>query len=122
MGVSFDRPVRDISVRSGNQTSCGGIAKIVADVEPAGCFEFVDARSPDDGWTHPDDAELTDWCIAAARRGVLDGLAMVGSPPVRFVLRRILVHPVDSNEFHNEKAGRMAVAEAVRRLSDHGPG
>jgi hypothetical protein len=36
------------------------------------------------------------------------------------VLRRILVNPVDSTEFRNETVGRMAVAEAVRRLSEPG--
>lgn len=120
MGVVFDRPVRDIAVRSGNHTSCGGFAKIVADVEPAARFEFVDAHPHDDAWTPADDPELIGWCVAAVRRGVLDGLAATGSPPVRFVLRRVLVHPVDSNEFHNEAAGRKAVAEAVHRLGRPG--
>ncbi|MFI5842636.1 hypothetical protein ACIA8K_23300 [Catenuloplanes sp. NPDC051500] len=107
--------VRDISVRSGNQTSCGGIAKIVVDAEVAAGFEFVDGRAPGDRWTWPDD-ELIEWCLAAVRRGVHAGWVAAGSPPIRIVLRRMLVHPVDSNEHHNEAAGRMAVAEAVHRL------
>ncbi|WP_157240958.1 hypothetical protein [Catenuloplanes japonicus] len=118
MGAGIGRAVRGIAVRSGNQTNCAGIAKIVADVEPAERFEFVDAHAPDDRWTDREDDELIEWCVAAVRRGVEAGLAEAGSPPVRFVLRRILVHPVDSNERHNEAVGRMAVAEALRRLSD----
>jgi hypothetical protein len=109
--------VRDIAVRSGNQTGCGGIARIVVDAERAERFEFVDGRAPGDRWTWPDD-ELISWCLAAVRRGVLEGWAAAGSPPIRLALRRLLVHPVDSNEHHNEAVGRMAVTEAVRRLDE----
>ena len=115
----FDRPVRDVTVRSGTQTNCGGFAKILVDVEPADRFEFVDAH--DSVWTGSCDDELIGWCVAAVRRGVVEELALVGvgeSPAVRFVLRRIQVHQVDSAEFRYEAVGRMAVAEALRRLTD----
>jgi hypothetical protein len=39
MSLVFDRPVRDITARSGVQTNCAGIATILADVEPAEHFE-----------------------------------------------------------------------------------
>jgi hypothetical protein len=121
MSLVFDRPVRDITARSGTQTNCDGIAKILADVEPAERFEFVNA---DDGaWTGDCDDELIGWCVTAVHRGVIDELTRVGRgdlPAVRFVLRRIQVHPVDSAEFRNETVGRMAVAEAVHRLTSSG--
>ncbi|RAK42947.1 hypothetical protein B0I29_10177 [Actinoplanes lutulentus] len=118
MSVVFDRPVRDIAVRDGTQTNCAGFAKILADIEPAERFEFL--SNGDAAPAGVLDDELIEQCIGAVRRGVLDELTRVGDgevPPVRFVLRRILVHLVDSAEFRNEAVGRMAVAEAVRRLN-----
>jgi hypothetical protein len=119
MSVVFDRPVRDIDVRSGSQMNCAGFARILADVEPAERFEFVDAH--DENRTGCDDDGLVTACVAAVRRGVITELSRPGTdrlPPVRFVLRHILVHLVDSNETRNEAAGRLAVAEAVRRLGE----
>ncbi|MEU4690623.1 hypothetical protein [Actinoplanes sp. NPDC023714] len=113
MGVVFDRPVRDIDVRAGSQLHCAGFAGILADVEPADRFEFVDAHESQG--TGSDDGELVEACVNAVRRGVLGELGEP-LPPVRFVLRRILIHLVDSTEDRNEAAGRLAVAEAKRRL------
>jgi hypothetical protein len=118
MGVVFDRPVRGVEVRSGRQSNCGGVARILVDIEPAERFELVAAQ--DGGWAGGCGEELIDWCVAAVGRGVLDGFSRAGyeqPPPVRLVLRRILVNQVDSTEFRNETVGRMAVAEALRRLA-----
>ncbi len=115
----FDRAVRDITVKTGTHTNCGGIAKILADVEPSEEFAFVDEQ--DGAWVgdycDPEDAG---WCAGHVRDGVVEELTRLGDGtivPVRFVLRRILVHPVDSAPSRNQEAGRKAVTEAVRRLT-----
>jgi hypothetical protein len=121
MRIVLDRPVRNVDVRSGRQSNCGGVGRVIVDVEPAEQSEFVDAH--DGGWTGRCEQELIDWCVAAVQRGVLQGFSQAGyeqPPPVRVVLRRILVNPVDSTEFRNETVGRMAVAAALRRLSEAG--
>ncbi|MFI1989017.1 hypothetical protein [Actinoplanes sp. NPDC020271] len=118
MSVLFDRAVRDVEVRAGGPGNCGGVARILADLEPADSFAFVDAH--DGGWTRGWKDELAGWCVAAVRQGVEEELIRIGAgemPPVRFVLRRIMLNLIDSNEPCNREAGRKAVAEAVRRLT-----
>ena len=119
MNAAFERPVRDIEARCGTQTNCSGMAQILADIEPAAGFEFIDAH--DGAWTGSCEDELVDRCVAAVRRGVLDELTRVGGgkvPAVRFVLRRVWVHPVDSAESRNEAVGRIAITRAVQRLTE----
>jgi hypothetical protein len=121
MRIVLDWPVRDVDVRSGRQSNCAGVGRVIVDVEPAEQFEFVDTH--DGGWAGRCEQELIDLCVAAVQRGVLEGFPWAGyeqPPPVRVVLRRILVNPVDSTEFRNEPVRRMAVAEALRRLSEPG--
>ncbi|WP_229070821.1 hypothetical protein [Actinoplanes sp. DH11] len=119
MTVAFDRPVREITVRAGTQTNCGGFAQISADFEPADEFAFVDAHDPQR--TGSRDQQLIDACVTAVCRGVVEELTSIGQgelPAVRFVLRRVLVHEVDSVDFRNVQAGRKAAIEAVRRLGE----
>ncbi|GIE70244.1 hypothetical protein Apa02nite_063520 [Actinoplanes palleronii] len=119
VSVVVDRPVREILVRAGTQTNCNGIARILADLEPAEQFAFVDAH--ESVWTGDCDDEAISWCVEAVRRGVVAELTEQGQgelPAVRFVLRRILVHPIDSAPHRNEQVGRMAVTEGLRRLTE----
>jgi hypothetical protein len=115
----WDRAVPDVRVRCGARTNCGGVAAAVVDVEPHDVFAFV--RRLDPGG--PGDRELVDLCAGWFEEGIRAQLLDVCGgtlPPVRVVLRRILVHEVDSNERRNRQAGRLAVTEAVRRATAGG--
>ncbi|MEU6078229.1 hypothetical protein [Micromonospora sp. NPDC047074] len=109
--------VRAVHVRHGTQTSCGGIAVVLADVEPHPAYAFV-ARF---GGEPPGPADLRGECVEGFADGIRTELARLCGgqpPPVRVVLRRILVHEVDSSAAVNRAAGRRAAAEAVRRAAE----
>ncbi|MFG2100959.1 hypothetical protein ACGFJ5_10190 [Micromonospora echinaurantiaca] len=110
-------PIRAVHVRHGTQTACGGIAIVLADVEPHAAYAFT-ARF--DG-RPPGPADLRQECVEGFADGMRTELARLCGgqpPPVRVVLRRILVHDVDSSAAINRAAGRLAAAEAVRRAVD----
>jgi hypothetical protein len=98
---------RDIKVRYGNQTGCGGLAIARVDVEPAAENAVVDAVS------EVDDRELVDMCVASLAEGVAEELRARQLPPVRVVVRWVLAHPVDSNEYVYREVGRRVVRAAV---------
>jgi hypothetical protein len=109
----WDSPVRGVRVDCGTQTNCGGVAGALADFEPHPVFAFVRRF---DRAVGTGDAELVDLCVRAFEDGVRGALAeRTGGPlpPVRVVLRWILVHPVDSTEGRNREAGELAVARAI---------
>ena len=109
--------VRDVRVRCGTPTNCAGVAGALVDFEPAREFRF-EARLAT-GITDEDSDSVQLW-VAAFEKGVRSELINVGGgtlPPVRLILRWILDHPIDSNEAFNVLAGRMGVAEAIRRAS-----
>ncbi len=113
----WDRVVRDVRVRCGTRTNCGGIAAAVVDVEPHDAFAFVRRLDPDGAG----DGGLAELCAGWFADGVRAELLDVCGgtlPPVRVVLRWILVHEVDSNERRNRQAGRLAVTEVLRRAAD----
>lgn len=109
-------PIRDVNVRAGSQSNCGGIADAFVDVEAATAYELVNATPPprEDRW---EDQELVDYCVTSVSDGIEAGLMeLFGElPPIRVTLRRVLPHAVDSNEFINRLAGRYAVYETLRR-------
>ncbi|MCP3818189.1 hypothetical protein NLX86_08700 [Streptomyces sp. A3M-1-3] len=110
------RPLRDIAVRHVRQAGCPSyVAFATLDFEPsadgAAGYAFVNVL--------PD--ETLPWEYAAALdEGVRLELAescahlTVG---VRVVVRAARVHEVDSNETAFRRAGRLAVQEALRRVS-----
>lgn len=97
--------VRGLHVRHVVQTRCpASFADVVVDVEPAGRFAVEVAPSVDTPGEY----------VEAFARGLRSGL-----PPgraARVVVRRLLVHPVDSHAADFEHAGRLA----ARRLLDGG--
>jgi hypothetical protein len=114
-------PVRDVQVTAGTQTNCSGFARAVADFEPqpdpSDGFVFVVALEERPGAFHDD--ELAAWCCEHIESGVRAELAEhFGGvlPSVRVVLRRVLQHPVDSNERRNQEAGRRLVLSALETL------
>ncbi|SCF49074.1 hypothetical protein GA0070216_13127 [Micromonospora matsumotoense] len=114
-------PVRDVQATAGSQTNCSGFARAVADFEPqpdpSDGFAFVVALEERPGAFHDD--ELAAWCCEHVESGVRAELAEhFGGmlPPVRVVLRRVLQHPVDSNEPRNREAGRRLVLRALETL------
>ncbi len=98
---------RDVEVRYGNQTGCGGLAIARVDVEPAAEVEVVDAV------TKVDDRELVDMCVASLAEGVAEEVRDQRLPPVRVVVRWVLAHAVDSNEYVYREVGRRAVRVAA---------
>jgi hypothetical protein len=113
--------VRDVQVTAGSQTNCAGFARAVADFEPqpdpSDGFAFVVALEERPGAFHDD--ELAAWCCEHVELGVRAELAEhFGGvlPPVRVLLRRVLQHPVDSNELRNKEAGRHLVLSALETL------
>ncbi len=115
------QPIRDVRVRCGTQTNCGGVAATTVDIEPHPTYTFVRALPPHLGNTA--DVELIDDCVAHFETGLREQLRAVCDgvlPPVRIVLRWILAHPVDSTPGRNRQAGHLAVTEALRRATtDH---
>ena len=110
--------VRDVRVRCGSQANCFGIASALVDFEPQPAFTFV--RQLDSGSADDEQAKLVDLCAEHFEDGVRAELLEVGGgtlPPVRVVLRWILTHEVDSTRRRNREAGRLAVAEAIRRAA-----
>lgn len=94
-------PVRRTAT-AGNQTSCGGWARVTLDVERAtGTYAFVNPLS--------DDALPAD-LAEALEEGVRDGLAGQARA-VR--VRRAWVHEVDAHPRVFREAGRKAVTEAL---------
>jgi len=81
------------------------------DLEPAEEFEVVDAV------TEVADRELVDMCVASLGAGVAAELRDEGLPPVRVVVRWVLAHAVDSNEYVYREAGRRAVRAAAQHLA-----
>ena len=113
--------VRGVHVTAGTHTNCSGFARAVADFEPqadpAEGFTFVVALEERPGRYRDD--ELEAWCCEHIERGVRTELAEhFGAvlPAVRVTLRRVLIHPVDSNERRNHQAGRMLVQEALQAM------
>lgn len=111
------QPIRDVRVRCGTQTNCGGLAGALIDIEPHLSFAPVRTLPADlDANTR---GELLDACVTHFETGVREALLeLCGQlPPVRVVLRWILVHEVESTPARNRQAGRLAVLEALRRVS-----
>jgi hypothetical protein len=111
--------IRGITVTAGTQANCSGFARAVADFEPqtdaSEGFTFVLAIEERPGRYRDD--ELAARCCEHIERGVRAELAEhFGSalPAVRVVLRRILVHPVDSTEVRNHEAGRGLARRALQ--------
>lgn len=110
-------PIRDVHVRVGVHSNCGGIARALVDLEEAPAFELADAVPPvgDEGWA---DQELVGVCVTAVGEGVEAELRdLFGGEPsaVRVVVRAVHPHLVEANESINRRAGRAAAREAVRR-------
>lgn len=105
-------PIRDVHVRAGVFTNCGGVAQTLADFEQAPAFEVVSVMPP-----LGDDQELTDFCATNLAAGVEAELReLFGEPPaVRVVLRATRTSWVDANESITQRCGRYLVREAVRR-------
>lgn len=110
-------PIRDVHVRAGVYSNCGGVARVLADFVAAPAFELVSAV-PDATDDPANDQEVIDLCVTNAGIGIEAELRELfdGEPPaVRVVLRAVHANWVDSNESVNERCGRYAVREAVRR-------
>jgi hypothetical protein len=106
-------PIRDVHVRTGVCSNCGGIAQVLADFTAAPAFELVSAVPPVE-----EDQELIDLSVTNAGIGVeaeLRELCHGVLPAVRVVVRAVRVSWVDTNESINVRCGRHLVREAVRR-------
>jgi hypothetical protein len=120
--------IRGIHVTAGTHANCSGFARAVADFEPqadaAEGFTFVVALEERSGRFRDD--ELEAWCCEHIERGVRAELAEhFGAvlPAVRVILRRVLLHPVDSNERRNHQAGCMLAQQALQAIPiSSGPG
>lgn len=120
----WDTAIRDVLVRSGTQTNCGGLASALVDFEPCSSFTFVSQVDADESSPPGRSEDLASLCIRHFENGIRAALAEASGgplPPVRVVLRRILVHEIDSNARRNHEAGELAVAEALRRVAAHRP-
>jgi hypothetical protein len=109
--------LRGVTVTAGTQTNCGGFARAVADFEPQTGFTFVLALEERPGRYRDDELEAR--CCEHIERGVRAELAEhFGSalPAVRVILRRVLVHPVDSTAVRNHEAGRGLARCALQAL------
>jgi hypothetical protein len=114
--------IRDVLVRSGTQTGCGGLASALVDFEPSSSFSFVSQVDAEESSPARHSEDLASLCISHFENGIRAALAEASGgrlPPVRVVLRRILVHEIDSNARRNRDAGELAVAEALRRVAAH---
>ncbi|MGI8333225.1 suppressor of fused domain protein [Actinomadura scrupuli] len=107
---ALPRALRDVHVRAGTPTNCGGIALVVLDVEPPAAGA---AQAP--GWEFVSDlapGELPEEYVAELREGVREAVEE-SSVAVRVRLRRALDHP-DSRESRFRQAGRLVVLEALK--------
>ncbi|AGL15738.1 hypothetical protein [Actinoplanes sp. N902-109] len=115
-------PIRGVRVRTGTQTNCGGIAAATADFEPQAdpgvgfAVELALEYGPRDCRDEELEAECCAWIEGGIRAELADrfGLPL---PSVRVVLRRVLLHLVDSNERRNHEAGRELVRHALSMTS-----
>lgn len=111
-------PIRDIRVRYGSQTSCGGMARALVDFEPGSTpgLDVVDAVTELPAWA-ADFREEVDFCVEHIGTGIraeLEESFGADIPAIRVLVREVFPHPVDANESVNRAAGRLAVREALR--------
>lgn len=121
-GAGWGTAVRDVLVRSGTQTNCGGLASALVDFEPCSSFTFVSQVEAEESSPVRHGEDLASFCTSHFENGIRAALAEASGgplPPVRVVLRWILVHEIDSNARRNHEAGELAVAEALRRVAAH---
>ncbi|SEL85422.1 hypothetical protein [Streptacidiphilus jiangxiensis] len=114
--------IRDIHIRHVKQTSCGPFAIITVDFEPLPSSSTgVRLAVPHDvelGYQgYVDHQELFGYldAIAAGVRAELTAEART-TPATRVLVRRIVIHEVDSSERGFRTAGELAAREALKRF------
>jgi hypothetical protein len=118
--------IRDIHIRHVKQTSCGPFAVITVDFEPlSGSSTGVRLAVPHDvelGYPGCFDHQTLFGFLDAIAAGVREELSAEDriAPATRVLLRRVVIHELDSSESGFRTAGALAAREALKRSV--GPG
>ncbi|WP_460395628.1 hypothetical protein [Actinophytocola sediminis] len=119
--VFLSQPIRDVEVRYVRQSACGAFAIATVDFEPkAYGFELAipsDVRL--EFYEHDWDYQSVFSYVEALAQGITEEL---GTRPdldvrVKVILRRMVLHPVDSNEMSFRHVGRLAARTALERFT-----
>lgn len=123
--VTLSQPIRDVRIRYVKQAACGAFAIVTVDFEPTNWNKVhvvisSDVRLDFDGVDQ--DYDFVFGCVDGLAKGITDELDTRPDLDVRVkvVLRRIVFHPVDSNELAFRHAGRLVARAALDRLTATG--
>jgi hypothetical protein len=120
--IFLSQPIRDVEVRYVRQAACGAFAIVTVDFEPTAWDRVQLAISSDvrlDFGGYDQDYQSVLGCIEGLARGITEELDTRPDLDVRVkvILRRIVFHPVDSNELSFQYAGRLVARTAIERLT-----
>lgn len=119
--VFLSQPIRDVEVRHVMQSACGAFAIVTVDFEPKayGIELAVPSDVRLDFYEHAWDYRFVFGCVEALAEGITEELGTRPDLDVRtkVILRRMVLHPVDSNEMSFRHAGRLAARTALERLT-----
>ncbi|WP_433178764.1 hypothetical protein [Actinoallomurus sp. CA-150999] len=123
-------PIRDVEARYVKQTVCGVFAIVTVDFEPGhGAGSSIELAIPTDvcfvyGPNRGDhDYRVVFAYLDAFAKGMREELA--ANQPIimdaKVILRRMVIHEIDSNEHSFHTAGKMAARTAMERALDGCP-
>lgn len=123
--VFLSQPIRDVEARYVRQSACGAFAIVTVDFEPKayGIELAVPSDVRLDFYGHAWDYRFVFGCVEALAEGITGELGTRPDLDVRtkVILRRMVLHPVDSNEMSFRHAGRLAARTALERFSATAP-